>query len=185
MHASLTRSWGLAFFRGVLAVLFGAIALFQPGGTTFTLVTLFGAFAVINGIFALVSAFRMSNHTERWWVLIFEGIFGILAGIVAFLVPAAVAVAVVYIMAAWAVITGALVIVAAIQLRKVIENELWLGLVGALSVGVGVLLFAEPGAGIVIWAWTIGIFALLYGAGLIAFALRLRGYQHRHFIPGN
>jgi uncharacterized membrane protein HdeD (DUF308 family) len=66
----------------------------------------------------------------------------------------------------------------------VIENEFWLGLVGALSVLVGIVLFAEPGAGIVVWAWTIGIFALLYGGALIAFALRLRGYQHRHFIPG-
>ncbi len=184
MQTSLTRSWGLILFRGILAALFGAIALLQPGGTTFTLITVFGAFAVINGIFALVSAFRMSTHTDRWWFLIFEGIFGIIAGIVAFLVPAAVATAVVYVMAAWAVITGVLVIVAAIQLRKVIENEFWLGIVGALSVLVGILLFAEPGAGIVVWAWTIGIFALLYGGALIAFALRLRSYQHRHLIPG-
>lgn len=183
MHTSLTRSWGLVLFRGVLAALFGAIALFQPGGTTFTLITLFEVFAVINGIFALISAFRMSTHTDRWWFLIFEGAFGIIAGIVAFLVSA-VATAVVYVMAAWAIITGVLVIVAAIQLRKVIENEFWLGIVGALSVLVGILLFAEPGAGIVVWAWTIGIFALLYGAGLIALALRLHSYQHQHFIPG-
>lgn len=184
MQTSLTRSWGLVLFRGVIAALFGAVALFQPGGTTFTLIALFGAFAILNGIFALISAFRMSTHTDRWWVLIFEGVFGVFAGIIAFFVPSAIAVAVVYVMAAWAVITGVLVIVAAVQLRKVIENEVWLGIVGALSVLVGVLLFAEPGAGIVVWAWTIGIFALLYGAGLIAFALRLRSYQHRHFIGG-
>ncbi|MES2463415.1 MAG: DUF308 domain-containing protein, partial [Armatimonadota bacterium] len=165
MQTSLTRAWGLTLFRGILAVLFGIIALIQPGGTTFTLIRLFGAFAVVNGIFALISAFRMSSHTDRWWFLIFEGAFGVIAGIIAFLVPSAVATAVVYIMAAWAVITGVLVIVAAVQLRKVIENEFWLGAVGALSVLVGILLFAEPGAGIVVWAWTIGIFALLYGAG--------------------
>ena len=184
MHTSLTRSWGLALFRGVLAVLFGAIALFQPGGTTVTLITLFGAFAIINGIVALISAFRMASHTDRWWGLILEGVFGVIAGIVAFLIPSVVAVAVVYVMAAWAVITGIFVIVAAVQLRKLIENEIWLGAVGALSVLVGILLFAEPNAGIVVWAWTIGIFALLYGAGLIAFALRLRSYQQRHFIGG-
>jgi uncharacterized membrane protein HdeD (DUF308 family) len=184
MPASLTRSWGLALFRGILAVLFGLIALFQPGGTTVTLITLFGAFAVVNGIFALIAAFRMSAHNDRWWALILEGALGMIAGIIAFLVPAAVAVAVVYIMAAWAVITGVLVIVAAVQLRKVIENEFWLGSVGALSVLAGILLFAEPGAGIVVWAWTIGVFALLYGAGLIAFALRLRSYQNRHLIGG-
>jgi len=178
MQDTLTRSWGWILFRGILAVVFGIAAFALPLATSLALVTLFGAFALVDGIFALIAAFRLGTAADRWWTLLFEGIAGILAGLIAFAAPGAIAAALVYLVAAWAIVTGILAVASAIRLRRVIDNEMWLAISGILSIVFGVVLFILPAAGIVAWAWTIGLYALLSGVSLIAFALRLRNYIH-------
>lgn len=179
MHATLSRSWGLVLLRGIIAALFGIAALVLPGLTALTLVTFIGAFALVDGVFALIAAFRLGSQDDRWWALIFEGAVGILFGLVAFFDPAAILGGMVYLVAAWAVITGVLEIVSAIRLRKVIDNEFWLAVSGVFSILFGILLFAWPASAVIAWAWVIGFYALLYGASLIALALRLRSHQPR------
>lgn len=106
--------------------------------------------------------------------MLLEGVFGLLAGIVTFLNPLGTAVALVYLVGAWALITGVMEIVAAVQLRRVIQGEFWLLLAGIVSVGLGLALFAHPGTGILAGAFLIGAYALVFGVALVALAFRLR-----------
>jgi uncharacterized membrane protein HdeD (DUF308 family) len=172
-----SRHWWAFALRGVAAVLFGVLAFVWPGVTLVVLVLLWGAYALLDGVLALVAAFR-TEHDHRWW-LVFEGIVGIGAGIVTFLYPALTALVLLYIIAAWALLTGVLELVAAVRLRKVIENELWLVLSGIASVLFGIVLLVAPGAGAVAVVWIIAAYSIVFGVLMLALALRLHGMAQR------
>lgn len=170
----IARNWWSVLIRGIAAVLFGILAILWPGLTFVVLTLLFGAYALVDGIFALVAAFRnAAPGMSRGW-LIFEGIVGVLAGILAFLFTGIAALALLALISAWAIITGILEIVQSIELRRVITNEWLLILSGVASVIFGVLLVLFPSAGIVAVSWLIGIYALVFGVLLIVLSLRLR-----------
>ena len=167
----LARRWWALALRGAIAVLFGLSTLFVPGLTLISLVMLFGFYAIVDGVFDIVSAIKAPGHH---WPLLVEGIVGIVAGIVTFMWPAITAMALLYLIAFWAILTGALEIVAGIRLRTVIANELLLILMGVISILFGILIILFPGTGalaIIIW---IGAYALVFGIILIALAFRLR-----------
>jgi uncharacterized membrane protein HdeD (DUF308 family) len=171
----LARHWWALALRGLLAVLFGVLTFIIPGLTLFYLVLLFGAYTILEGIFNLVSAFRAPGHH---WPLVLEGILSILAGALTFVWPGLTALVLLYLIAFWAIFTGVLEITAGIRLRRHIDNEWLLILMGVLSVGFGLLLLVFPGAGalaIVLW---IGAYAIVFGIALIALAFRLRSLAH-------
>ncbi len=176
LHTLAANWWALAL-RGLVAVLFGLLTFFLPGITLVTLVLLFGAYALVDGVFNVVAFFRVASHQ---WALLIEGVIGILAGILTFAWPAITAIVLLYVIAFWAILTGFFEIVAGIRLRKVIANEWLLLVMGVLSFLFGLLILFAPGAGalaIVLW---IGAYALVFGVFLLALAFRLRG--HRHLI---
>ena len=174
---ALSRNWWALVLRGVLAVLFGLAAIIWPGITVTILILLFGAYAFVDGVLALASAVRTADRHGNWWPLVVEGIVGVGVGLVAFFYPEATAVALVFLVAFWAIVTGALEIVAAVRLREEISNELLLGIGGVVSVLLGLALIVFPGAGILAFAWFIGIYALIFGVLLIVLGLRLRQLQ--------
>lgn len=178
MLDQLARHWWALALRGALAILFGVIAFLLPGITLYVLVLFFGAYALLDGICALVAAFRFGSRDERWWPLVIEGVCGIVAGVLTFLWPSITAVALIYLIAVWAILTGILEIAAAVHLRKVIEGEWLLGLTGVLSVLLGIFLILMPGAGLLAWIWMVGAYALLFGILLLVLAFRLRGLAH-------
>jgi uncharacterized membrane protein HdeD (DUF308 family) len=169
----VTGNWWVLALRGVLAVLFGLLALIAPIATLTVLVLFWGAFALVDGIFAIVAAFRVAGGRGRWWLII-EGVLGILAGIVTFLYPGLTALVLLYIIAFWAILIGVMRIVTAISLRREIENEWLMILGGVLSVIFGILLIVLPGPGLLSLTWLIGIWALIFGIALIALAFRVR-----------
>ncbi len=171
---NLTQNWWMVVLRGVLAILFGVAAFVWPGITWFSLVILFGAYAIFDGVIAVVTGLRQAKDSPRWWVFLLEGLVSIGAGVAAFLWPGVTAYVLVIVIAAWAVITGILEIAAAIRLRHEITNEWMLGLGGLLSVVLGVLLFLRPVAGGLALVWMIGAYALIFGVLLIALGFRLR-----------
>lgn len=180
MVERIARGWWVLAIRGGLAVLFGILALVVPGAALTALVTLFGAYALVDGIFALLTAARFTHTDERWGLLILEGVVGVVAGIVTFVHPAATAVALIYLVAIWAILTGVLEIAAALRLRKIIAGEWALGALGVVSLLLGIGLLADPGAGLVVLAMIIGIYALIFGLGLLSLAWRLRRLDIHH-----
>jgi uncharacterized membrane protein HdeD (DUF308 family) len=171
---SLSQNWWMMILRGVLAIMFGVAAFVWPGLTWFSLVILFGAYALVDGVIALAAGLQNVGDSPRWWVFLLEGIVGISAGITAFLWPGLTAYVLLMVIASWAIITGILEIAAAVRLRREITNEWALALGGLLSVGLGVLLFMRPVLGGLALVWTIGAYALLFGVLLIALGFRLR-----------
>jgi len=175
----LRRNWWMLGLRGLIAVIFGILAIIWPGLTVLTLVIFFGAFAIVDGVFAIGTAIWRAEQRMEWWPLFAEGLLGVIIGIIAFVWPGLTALGLLYIIGAWAVITGIVEIVAAVRLRAVIPNEWFLGLSGALSVLWGLILFIFPGSGAIALVWLIGIFAIIYGVSLIAFAMRVRNHGER------
>jgi uncharacterized membrane protein HdeD (DUF308 family) len=172
LHA-LARNWWLILLRGVCAVLFGVLTFVWPGVTLVTLVLLYGAYALIDGVLALAAAVMGGAPAPRWWLAV-AGLLGIAAGLVTLFLPGMTALVLLYFIAFWAIAVGVMQVVGAIRLRKEIDNEWWLAAAGALSVLFGLLLIVQPGAGALALIFTIGVYAIVYGIVLIAFALRLR-----------
>ena len=172
---ALARNWWAVVLRGVLAIAFGLIAFFYPVLTLPILVLLFGAYALVDGVFAFLAAMRAAARHERWGAFILEGISGVAAGVLTFIWPALTALILLYLIAAWAVVTGLFEIVAAVRLRKEITGEWMLGLGGIASIAFGVLLVINPGTGALAVSWLIGLYAMLFGILLLGVGLRLRG----------
>jgi uncharacterized membrane protein HdeD (DUF308 family) len=174
MLLTLTRYWWAVVLRGVAAVLFGLMALIWPGITVIVLVALFGAYALVDGTIGLGTAvFGGRERGRRGWLVV-EGIAGVLAGISTFAWPGITALALLWLIAAWALVTGVLEIVAAVRLRREIQGEWLLALSGVLSVLFGILLAVWPAAGALSVVFVIGIYAIVFGVALVGLGLRLR-----------
>jgi uncharacterized membrane protein HdeD (DUF308 family) len=177
MTLVLANNWWAVALRGVCGIVCGIIALLLPGAALAGLALLFGAFALVDGTFALVSAVRTGRAHGRWGTLVFYGVFGIAAGVVAFAAPLLTIVALVTLVAAWAVVTGVLEIAAAVRLRRAIRGEWLLALAGVVSILFGAALFVAPIAGAVVLAWWIGAFVMVTGIVQLALAFRLRSWM--------
>jgi uncharacterized membrane protein HdeD (DUF308 family) len=172
---TLTTNWWALLLRGIAAVLFGLAALFWPALTLFALIVFFGAYTLVDGIFAIVAGIRGSGGQR--WLLLAEGMLGVLVGLIAFFWPGMTALVFLYVIATWAIFGGILKVVMAIWLRQEIDNEWTMALSGLLWVLLGVFLTVMPGVGLLSLAWLIGVFALGAGLTLLALAFRVRG-QH-------
>ena len=171
----LARNWWAVVLRGVAGIIFGIVALVLPAATIAALVRLFGANALVDGIFNIVAAVTGRTGERPWGTLLLAGLVGIGAGLATFFLPGLTALTLLYVIAAWAIVIGVLEIAAAVRLRRVITNEWWLGLGGALSIVFGVLIMLAPGAGALAMVLWIGAFAVVYGIALVVLGLRLRG----------
>ena len=179
----LSNNWGLLALRGLLAVLLGLAAFVWPGLTIMLLITMFGAYALVDGIVTVVAAATRRGGRRHWWSLIGEGVIGIVVGLLAFAYPGLTAISLIYVIAAWAVLTGIFEIAAAIRLRKEMEGEWMLALTGVISLLFGVMAAAYPVAGATSLIWLLGFYALAFGVLLITLAFRLRSRRERpdHF----
>lgn len=177
MVEQLSNNWFWVALRGVLAILFGIVAFITPETVLLVSVIWFGAFAFVDGIFSVLAAFTNRTKNERWWVLLLEGILGIVVGVLTFIQPGATLLTFVLLISAWLIITGVLEIVAAIRLRQEIQGELWLILSGVVSVIAGILLFLFPGAGAITGAYIVGAYAVVFGVMFLVLAFRLRGMK--------
>ncbi len=179
MLQSIAQSWWLFALRGVAAIVFGILAFVAPGATILALVLVFGIYAVVDGVLAIVAAFQVRAVIDRWWVVLLEGLAGVLAGIIAIVYPQITAGALLLLIAFWAVFTGIMEIIAAIRFRREINNEWSLIFAGVLSVILGIILVAYPFAGAVGLVWAIGAYAILFGLSMFYLAFRLRGFSHQ------
>ena len=175
----LARNWWALVLRGLFAVLFGITAFAWPGITLGALVLLYGAYSLVDGVFAVAAALVGRPRGMPWWALLLEGLAGIAVGIMTFAWPGITALVLLYLIAAWAIVTGVFEIVAAIRLRKEIRGEWMLALSGVLSVLFGIALVVNPGAGALAVVWLIGAYAITFGILLITLGFRLRSFARQ------
>jgi len=177
---ALAENWLLLLLRGIVTIAFGVLAFIWPGLSLLTLIFLWGAYAIADGVFALGAALSSKGGeiAPRWWLALI-GLAGILAGLLAFVWPAITAQVLLVFIASWAILTGALQIWGAIQLRKEIEVEWMLVLSGLLSIALGVALLARPGVGALAVIWLIGSFAILVGCIYVSLALWLKKHKRQ------
>jgi uncharacterized membrane protein HdeD (DUF308 family) len=173
MLSVLARNWWAFVARGIFAVLFGLIALFMPGVTMLSLVLVFAAYAIVDGIFAIVAAVNAAKAGERWGVFVVEGLVGIGAGVAAAAWPAITVVVFVAVIAVWALITGGLMFAAAMNVDSG-HGRWWLVLGAVASVVYGIMLVIAPAIGALVLTWWIGAYALIFGIAMLVFAFQLR-----------
>jgi uncharacterized membrane protein HdeD (DUF308 family) len=173
---SETGHWWALAIRGAIAILFGLAALLRPDIALQALILLFGAYALVDGVFAVVGVFGGTRGGTPRWLLLIEGIAGILAGLIAFVLPGLTAVVLLYLIAVWAIVTGIFEIASAIRLRQEITGEWALIIGGALSVLFGVILAViGPVAGLLSLIWLIGVYAVAFGILMLITSFQVRG----------
>ena len=176
MATLLKRTWWVVLLQGLAAVLFGVAALVWPGLSLATLVLLFGAYALVDGVCAVVGSLVHLKEYEDWWLVLLTGLASIAVGILTFIQPGITAMSLLFLIAAWELVIGVLTIVQAIQLRKVIEGEWLLILAGIASVLFGLFVFASPGAGALSLIWLIATYAIVYGGLQVLLAFKARSW---------
>ena len=175
MLHSIARNWWLIALRGVAAIVFGVLCFVSPATTIYALIIVFGIYAIVDGVLAVIVSFQIREVDNQWWVVLLEGLAGILVGILAFTKTMVTAEALLLVIAFWAIFTGIMEIIAAIYLRREIDNEWLLVLTGILSVILGVLLVVYPMSGSIAVIWVIGFYAIFFGVLMLFFAFEVRG----------
>jgi len=170
-------NWWLLALRGLIAALFGILAFMWPGATLLTLVWLFGAFALVSGVLSLALAAKTPKGYPKVGSLILSGLLGILAGLFSLVMPGITALGLLILIAAWAIVTGVMELVAAVRLRKIITNEWLLVLAGIASVAFGIILLLQPAAGALALVWLIAAWAVVFGILLMIVAFRMRNWK--------
>ena|SRR5580704_17895341 len=176
MNIALARNWWSLVIRGIAAILLGVVTFAWPGITLAALVLLYGAYALVDGVMAIIGAVRAVQSHERWGALLIEGIAGIVAAAITVAWPGITALALVFVIAAWAIVTGVFELVAAVRLRKYVTGEWLLALGGIASIAFGVLIIIAPLAGALVIALWVGAYTLVFGVLMIALGFRLRSW---------
>jgi uncharacterized membrane protein HdeD (DUF308 family) len=172
---SLAKHWWVLALRGLAAIVFGILAFAWPGITVVSLVILYGAYALVDGVFSIFAAIGGGTPAPRWWLAV-VGIIGILAGLIAFANPVLVGLYLLLFIGIWAIVSGVMEIIGAIRLRKEIDNEWLLILHGVLSVLFGIVMVVEPITAALALIWVIGAYAIAAGVIMIALAFKLKGH---------
>ncbi|HWV39244.1 MAG TPA: DUF308 domain-containing protein [Vulgatibacter sp.] len=173
------RYWWTIALRGLVAVIFGVLSLALPRVTVVVLVVIFGAWAFLDGVLSLSTGLAARRRGGRWGALVFTGLLGIAAGLVAWVSPTMTAKALFLLIAIWAILFGLLLLFTALLFLAVPVIGVVLGLAGAALLLLGILLFVSPMGGAVAVAWLVGLFALVVGALLIFTGFAIRAFAGR------
>jgi uncharacterized membrane protein HdeD (DUF308 family) len=176
LAAAARGVWWFVLLRGILAILFGLVALFTPGTALLALVFVFGAYAIIDGVTAVATGIRHRNSESHWVWQIVQGVVSVIAGIIAFAWPGVTVLAILYVIAFWSIVSGVTEIIESFAMRKRSSASWgWMLAAGIVGVLFGIVLVIQPGAALVTLLWFVGAFSIAYGAIIIVLAFRLRG----------
>jgi uncharacterized membrane protein HdeD (DUF308 family) len=173
MASILVGNWWALALRGVAAIGLALIAFFSPGITATALILVFGVYALVDGVFALVAALRAARRHGHSGALLLEGVFNIVMAFVVFAWPGPTIVALIWLIALWAIVTGVALIAAGLALIR--HSGEWLLVVsGLVSILLGIVLVVHPAIGVVALSWWLGLYALMFGVMLLSAAFRIR-----------
>lgn len=169
----LARNWWAFVFRGIAAVLFGLLALAMPAAAILSLVLVFAAYAIVDGIFAITAAVRAAKAHERWGILVLEGVVNILAAVTAVAWPGLTVLVFVALIAVWALVSGGLLLTAGLKMDT--DDGRWWMILGAVaSILLGFSLLLAPVIGAVVLTSWIGAYAVVFGVAMLVVAFRLK-----------
>jgi uncharacterized membrane protein HdeD (DUF308 family) len=175
LTAAARGIWWLVLLRGILAILFGLFALFAPGTALLALVFVFAAYAILDGITALVVGIRHRTDDPHWVWHVVQGAVSVLAGIIAFAWPGVTVLAILFVIAFWSIVGGIAEVVESFMMRKRgSEGWGWMLAAGIVSVLFGVVLLASPGTALITLLWLVGAYAIVFGVIIVVWAVRLR-----------
>lgn len=174
MLFDLSRNWWVLLIRGILAVIFGVIAILSPVSTLAVLVMIIGAYYLVDGIFSIITSLTAPEGYRGWVWMLISGIAGVVIGLVTFFMPGVTALVLLYFVIAWLIVTGVTQVVAGIRLRKEIKGEFFLIAGGIVSVLFALYLLINPGVGALGVIWLIGAYAIFFGVLMVFTAFRLR-----------
>ncbi|MCJ2049163.1 HdeD family acid-resistance protein [Methylobacterium sp. J-070] len=183
MNHSLAQNWWVIALRGVIAIGFSILALATPVSTLISLILIFAAYMLVDGLFAIVASLRAARHSKRWGALFFGGLVNIVTGVLAAAWPGITALVFVVMTAVWSIVSGGAMLMAAIHLKRD-HGRWWLALGGLSSIAFGIILVLAPFAGAVVLTWWIGIYAFVFGVAMLALAFRLREHRNDRPTPG-
>ncbi len=170
----LSKYSGVILFRGILAILFGLIALFWTGLTIKTIVVLFAIYASLSGIIMIIGSFSAKDHHEKWWIYLLNGILGIIIGVLIFVWPAITVLTLIYFVAIWAVIAGIMELIVGFSTKGEVIGKWLLSTVGAISLIVGITILFFPIISLEFIVWVIGVYALIFGISLTMFSFQIK-----------
>ena len=174
MLGLVTRDWWVFAIRGIAALVFGVLAFIWPERTLTVLVYLFGAYVLVDGIALLAALIRGEPVARRnAWAVAIMGVLGIVIGVVTFVWPGLTALSLLYLVAIWAIAMGAFQVIAAVALRRELDNEFWMALGGVVSIVFGALLVVSPGDGLISLVWLVGLWSVVFGVSSLGLAYRL------------
>ncbi len=172
----LSRRWHLVVLRGVVAVVFGIVAIVWPEITVLSLALLWGVYMLLDGVASIVMG--MGSGTDRMYMIVL-GALGIASGVIALVWPQITVIVLLVVIAVWAIVAGVMQISAAVRLRKVIRNEWFLAISGVVTLVLGLLLIVQPAEGAIALLVAIATFAIAWGVVLIVLGFRLRQLRSR------
>ena len=168
------RYWWLFLIRGLFAIALGVFAVVFPGATLAVLVLLIGAYLLVDGIVAIIKAFRVIRSDPHWWALLLEGVLGVAVGLIIFAWPRLSLISLAYLVGYWAIFTGVSALFTSMRLRTHVPGE-WLYTVFAIvSIIFGLVVVIAPATGLAYIVIMVAIYGFVAGVTLIALALRAR-----------
>ena len=176
MNDLLAQNWWAIALRGIVAIVFGLVALFVPGAVMLSLALVFAAYLLVDGVFGIISAVRAARSDERWGWLLAEGILNIIMGVIAAVFPVAAVLGFVLVTAAWAFLSGGAMLVAAFEMH-ISHGRWWMVLGGIVSLIWGVMLVIAPLIGAVVLTWWLGAYAIVFGVTLLVASFHLRSQR--------
>jgi uncharacterized membrane protein HdeD (DUF308 family) len=176
MSMALARNWWALAVRGVAGIVFGLVAFAAPVSAMLTLALVFAVYLLVDGVFAIAAAIRAAEHHERWSLLLAEGVLNLAMGVLVFLFPTGAVLGFVLLTAAWALMTGGMMLAASFRLHAS-HGRVWLALGGIVSLLWGAVLIASPLLGALVLTWWLGGYALLFGVVMLVLAVRLRPHR--------
>ncbi|MBN9110502.1 MAG: HdeD family acid-resistance protein [Pseudonocardia sp.] len=175
VESAIRGVWWLVLLRGIFAILFGLILLFTPGTALLALVLVFGVYAVLDGITAVVAGIRHRSEDNHWGWHVVQGVISVIAGVLAFAWPGATVLVILFLIAFWSIVAGIAEITESLTMRRNGSSTWgWVLAAGILSIVFGILLVVQPSAGLVTLLWIAGIWALVFGIVVVVWAFRLR-----------
>lgn len=170
----LAKHWWAILLRGVVAIIFALLAIFATGFTLDLLLIFLGVYLLLDGLFAIIGSVVAMSHRKKWWLLLLEGLFTVAASMFILLLPGITLVISVYIIAIWAIVTGIFEFLASIMVSWAEEGKIFIGVVGVLSVVLGMMIFIYPTFSVTAIIWLVGIYALVIGFSLLFLGLKLK-----------